>query len=72
MYKIILQTNEEKLDIRVKKLPLQQDVVPSTEVIESIKIQPRYKLSLQERLEGWILHIRKRNASNTSDKVIIV
>ncbi|XP_020547812.1 uncharacterized protein LOC105176992 [Sesamum indicum] len=68
MYQIILQTNEEKLDIRVKKLLLQQDVVPSTEIIESIKIQPRYKLSLQERLEGWILHIRKRNASNTSDK----
>ncbi|XP_011102307.1 uncharacterized protein LOC105180344 [Sesamum indicum] len=71
MYHIIVQNNKEKLDKRVKKLPLQQDVVPLTQIIESIKIQPRDKLSLQDRLGGWILQKRKRNASNTSDKYYI-
>ena len=55
----------------MKKVPLQQDVDPLSEITQTIKIQPRYKLSLQERLEGWILQKRKRNASNASDKVII-
>ena len=72
MYHIIVQNNDVKFDIKEKKLALQQDVVPLTEIIESIKIKPRYKLSLQERLEGWRLQKRKRNASNTSDKVIII
>ena len=71
MYYIIVQEIEDKLDVRVKKVPLQQDVDPLPKIIETIKIQPRYKLSLQERLEGWILQKRKRNASNASDKVII-
>ena len=71
MYHIIVQDNEGKLDVRVKKVPLQQDVNPLPEIIETIKIQPRYKLSLQERLESWILQKRKCNASNASDKVLI-
>ena len=37
-YHIIVQNNEEELDIRVKKLPLQQDVFSLTAIIQS-KIQ---------------------------------
>ncbi|KAK6123619.1 hypothetical protein DH2020_042637 [Rehmannia glutinosa] len=72
MYHLLPHRNEDKSIVMVKKLSAQQqhNLVPLNEIINS-NIQPKYNLSLQERLEGWVVQKRKRNSSNTCDKYYI-
>ncbi|KAL8048508.1 hypothetical protein ABFX02_07G071500 [Erythranthe guttata] len=53
-------------------LPIQQHgvLIPLDE-ISNPSVQPKYNLSLQERLEGWVVQKRKRNGSKASDKYYI-
>ncbi|KAL7145262.1 hypothetical protein ABFS83_07G069300 [Erythranthe nasuta] len=39
--------------------------------ISNLSVQPKYNISLQERLEGWVVQERKRNGSKPSDKYYI-
>ncbi|KAL7144037.1 hypothetical protein ABFS83_08G231600 [Erythranthe nasuta] len=72
MYHLFSSRQEERSALRVKMIQVQQhDVLIPLEEISNSLVQPRYNISLQERLEGWVVQERKRNDSKASDKYYI-
>ncbi|XP_051141248.1 uncharacterized protein LOC127258449 [Andrographis paniculata] len=69
LYHVCVVQKDGKRDVGVKKMS-QHTQNPSRDIINP-PLAPVYNLSLQERLEGWELQIRKRNNSNSTDKYYI-
>ncbi|KAL7144035.1 hypothetical protein ABFS83_08G231400 [Erythranthe nasuta] len=72
MYHLFPSRREERSALRVKRIQIQQDdvLIPLDEISNPL-VQPKYIISLQERLEGWVVQERKRNGSKASDKYYI-
>ncbi|KAL7144034.1 hypothetical protein ABFS83_08G231300 [Erythranthe nasuta] len=72
MYHLFPSRQEERSALRVKRIQIQQhDVLIPLDDISNPLVQPKYNISLQERLEGWVVQERKRNGSKASDKYYI-
>ncbi|KAL7105848.1 hypothetical protein ACP275_07G071600 [Erythranthe tilingii] len=71
MYHLFPFRQEERSALGVKRLLMQQHgiLIPLDE-ISNPSVQPKYNISLQERLEGWVVQERKRNGSKASDKKV--
>ncbi|KAL7094131.1 hypothetical protein ACP275_11G082300 [Erythranthe tilingii] len=72
MYHLFHSRQEERSTLGVKRISIQQHgvLIPLDEVSNS-PVQPKYNISLQERLEGWVVQERKRNGLKASDKCYI-
>ncbi|KAL7104448.1 hypothetical protein ACP275_08G245400 [Erythranthe tilingii] len=72
MYHLFHSRQEERSALVVKRISIQQHgvLIPLDEV-SNPSVQPKYNISLQERLEDWVVQERKRNGSKASDKYYI-
>ncbi|KAL7094134.1 hypothetical protein ACP275_11G082600 [Erythranthe tilingii] len=72
MYHLFPSRQEERSALRVKMIQIQQHgvLIPLDE-LSNPPVQPKYNVSLQERLEGWVVQERKRNGSKAIDKYYI-